>query len=279
MGRPTQQTRPPPAPRRLRCAVARWPAPASRCPWAARARSPSPRSTSSTRGSPAPRTRRRRSARRSTRTTAQLAAAQQQAIVAAQREAQLSAVLAAGREREAALEGEVTPRPRRARRGPRAAPALAQHALRPPRRDLPRRHARHARSCSRPTASTTCRPGPSTCAGSRRPTRRWSPACARFATRSQPSSPRSRRPSRAPRRSTSRSPPRATRSPPSAPRPRPGPRSSRSLRARAPGGGRVPAVAGRPLDRQVQRLERISAEQAQPRSPSGSATGRSPSRS
>ena len=40
-------------------------------------------------------------------TTAELAAAQQQAIVAAEREAQLSAVLAAGREREARLEAEV----------------------------------------------------------------------------------------------------------------------------------------------------------------------------
>ena len=41
-------------------------------------------------------------------TSAELANAQQQAIVAAQREAQLSAVLAAGEERERRLEGEVT---------------------------------------------------------------------------------------------------------------------------------------------------------------------------
>ena len=137
------------------------------------------RSTSSTRGSRAPRTRRRRSAPRSSRTSAELAAAQQQAIVAAQREAQLTAVLEQGRAREAQLEADRRPRRGGARRRSRAARPLAQRALQPAGRDLPRRDAGrdHAparvRRLRRPR-----RPAPSTCAGSRRPTRRSSAACA-----------------------------------------------------------------------------------------------------
>ena len=75
-------------------------------------------------------------------TSAELASAQQQAIVAAQREAQLSAVLAAGEERERRLEGEVTVRQGPARGRSRPSAALPQHAFRPPRGHLPRRHAR-----------------------------------------------------------------------------------------------------------------------------------------
>ena len=214
--------------------------------------------------------------------SAELAAAQRRAIAAAQREAQLSAVLARGQEREARLEAAVASRRRRARRRARAAPALARRALRPPGRDLPRRHARRDhRCCSSPTASTTSRPGPSTCAGSRRPTPRSSGGCARLRDAGRrSSSPRSRTPSDAPRPSTSGSPPPATRSPRCARRPRPRPRRSPTPAPAAQAALESLQSQVGDWTAEVQRLERISAQQAQQRGcGTGSATGRSRSRS
>ena len=195
-------------------------------------RSPRSRSTSSTRGSPAPATQAQALGAQIDATSAELANAQQEAIVAAQREAQLSAVLAAGEERERRLEGEVT-----VARGQLAA---ARDQLRRSLNTLSGRLVDIYRSGMPDTATLLLSgrragrpPDPCRVPAPDRGGRRVAglQRARRCATRYRTGSRRSRRPSSAPRSSTSRSPPRATASPPSAPRPRLAPQQLQALRA------------------------------------------------
>ncbi len=286
MGNRIEQTKPPPQ-RRLAaklaaCAVAL-------CAGAvlgARRRSVvrgASRSTSSTRRSPARGQQAQALGAQIDATSAELASAQQQAIVAAQREAQLSAVLAAGEERERRLEGEVTVAKRPAAR-PRApncgAPSTRSPAASststaagcPTPTTLLLRGGRHGRP-----------PDPRRVpdAGSRRPTRRWSPACARCATRSPDRLAAVEDAAAAARRSsTSRSPRRATRSPPSAPRPRPAPQQLQALRAQRQAAiDSLQSQVSGWTDRRSSTCSGSPPSRPRARSTSGSATGRSPSRS
>ena len=144
-------------------------------------------------------------------------------------------------------------RPRRAGRSPALASSSAARSTRSPTgwwRSTAAGCPTRPRSCSTPTASTTSRPAPSTCAGSRRPTRRSSAASAALRDQVSAQARRGRRaPRRAPRPPTTRSRPPATRSPPSAPTPRPRRPQLAGLRAQRQAAVDSAAVAGRRLDR------------------------------